>query len=347
MTDLVTGATGFIGGHLAERLVATGRRVRVLCRRGSEPRLPRSLASDRASSDGASSDRASSIEIAIGDLTDEASLVRATEGVERVFHCAAQVLDWGPSQVFEEANVRGTTWLLRASRAAGVRRFVHFSSIAVFGTPSPPYFDDASPFGDGRDAYTKTKVRSEEAVAPFVAEGMDVVVLRPAVVYGPRGTWLEQPLAMIEQGKMALLGGGRGTCHPCYIENLVDAALLAAEHPAAKGRAYIVGDDDPITFKQYFDAVAALADRPPITRSVPLALARAVAVGMEAGAKAVRASGRPLLTRTAIDMVTTESRMSMARIKEELGFAPRYDFPRAMAELRAWYREERAGGAPR
>lgn len=324
MTDLVTGATGFIGSHLAERLLATGRPVRVLCRKESRAKLLPSIVAKA--------------EIAEGDLRDRDSLVEATKGIERVFHCAGHVLDWGAPRDFDDANVRGTEWLFEGAAEARVKRFVHFSSIAVFGTPSPPHMSDDAGLGRApKDSYTRTKIEGERIAERFGKQGMEVVILRPAVVYGPRGTWLEEPLAMIEQNKMFLLGGGVGTCHPCYIENLLDATLLVAKDDRAVGRAYTVADDDPITFKRYFDGIAQIAGKPPIARSIPLAIARMTAGAMELGAKAFRSSSRPLLTQTALDMVTTKSTLSMDRIKKELGFVPRHDFDSAVKALRGWY----------
>ncbi|WP_394827708.1 NAD-dependent epimerase/dehydratase family protein [Pendulispora albinea] len=329
MTDLVTGATGFIGSHLAERLVREGRRVRVLCRPGSESKLP--------------ADLRPRVEVMHGDLRDHASLGRAVAGVARIFHCAGHVSDWGSQDEFAATNVRGTEALYRAAREAKVERAVHFSSIAVFGTPSPAYFDDATPTHGtkSRDGYSTTKAEGEEVARKAFAGGLPLTILRPAVVYGPRGTWLEEPLSMIRQGKMFLLGGGAGTCHPCYIENLVDATLLAAEHPRALGEAFIVGDGEPVTFREFFGAVASLAGRGPIERSIPLAVARTMASSFETIARLRRATSRPLLTHAAIDMVTTTSAMSSRKICELLGFAPRYSFARAFEELRALYR----GGA--
>jgi nucleoside-diphosphate-sugar epimerase len=321
MIDLVTGATGFIGSHLAARLLREGRAVRVLCRAGSEPRLPR--------------DVARGAEVARGDLRDRASLRAAAAGVCRVFHCAGHVLDWGSDGEFEAMNVRGTEWLFEAARESGASRVVHFSSIAVFGTPSPARFDDDSPYGASHDPYSRTKVAGEEIAKAFAARGLAVTVLRPAVVYGPRGRWLEEPLARIEAGTMFLLGGGAGTCHPCYIENLLDATLLAATHARAVGQSYIVADDDPISFRAYFDGVAAIAGRPPVRRSIPLPAARVLAGALEIGARVAGRETRPLLTRTALAMVTTRSEMSMRKIRRELGFRPRYDFQSAVRELRA------------
>ncbi len=321
--DLVTGATGFIGSHVAERLLREGRDVRVLCRGGSEKKLP--------------SDVAARAEVALGDLADRTSLERAVAGVDRVFHCAGHVLDWGTEAQFRAMNVQATAWLLDSSREAKVSRFVHMSSIAVFGTPSPARFDDDSPYGDSRDLYSRTKVEGEKLALDAAKTGLPLTVLRPAVVYGPRGTWLEEPLSMIEQGKMFLLGGGEGTCHPCYIENLLDATMLAATHDEALGEAFIVADDDPISFREYFDALATIAGKPPVRRSIPLGIARFTAGAMELGARAIGSESRPLLTRAALHMVTTKSAMSMRKIKERLGFAPRYDFADAIAELRTWH----------
>jgi nucleoside-diphosphate-sugar epimerase len=264
-------------------------------------------------------------------------------GATRVFHCAGHVLDWGTDRELEELDVRGTQWLFEAaSRAVDVKRVVHFSSIAVFGTPLPPRFDDRSPYGKSHDAYSRTKVLGEKIARAFAEDGLQVTILRPSLVYGARGKWLEEPLAMLEKGRLFLVGGGAGTCHPCYIENLLDATLLAADHPRAIGRSYIVGDDDPITFRQYFDGVAAIAGHDPARTSVPVPVARAVAGVLELAARITRSRTRPMLTQTAIDMFTTKSVMSMDAIERELGFHPRYDFAAAVDELRD--QRERAHG---
>jgi nucleoside-diphosphate-sugar epimerase len=319
--DLVTGATGFIGGHLVRRLVASGRTVRALCRPGSEAKID-----DRVRA---------RIEIVPGDLADRPSLERAVRGVSRVFHCAGEVSDWGDDERFAKVNVQGTRWLFEAAREAGTDRAVHLSSFVVFGVPSPPEFDDASPYGAGSDAYTRTKIDGEKAVLELSRDtGFPVAVLRPTVVYGEGGTWLEEPRRMMMRGAFFLIGHGKGTCHPCYIENLLDAALLAAEHPRAPGRAFLVGDEDPISFRDYFTAIGSLAGGYPVGRSIPTSVARGIARGLEAFARTTRAKTRPLLTRTAVDLVTTPSRMSMRRIRDDLGFAPRFSFREAIEAMR-------------
>lgn len=317
--DLVTGASGFIGRHLAIRLLKEGRKVRVLCRPGSVKKLAPEIQAQA--------------EVAPGDLTDRASIERATKGITRVFHCAGHVSDWGTEKEFFATNVQGTQWLLENS--ANVSRFVHLSSIAVFGVPSPAYFDDQSPYGTGTDLYSRTKIEGEKIAFRFQRErGIPVTVLRPAVVYGIFGTWFEEPYKMAQKNKLFLLGGGKGTCHPCYIENLIDAMLLVAEKPEAIGQAYIIGDNEPITFERYFSFVAELAGKPPIKRSIPLLAARAMATSFEAIAKLTQSRIRPLLTHTAIDMVCTTSRMSLDKIQHELKYKPRYGVRAALSDLR-------------
>ena len=334
--DLITGATGFIGRHLARRLIEQGRPLRLLCRRGSEAKLPEEV---RANVEIVHVDLA-----ALSRADERERLNHSVRGISRVFHCAGHVSDWGSERQFHGLNVEATRALLDAcaqddSGAPAIQRFVHLSSIAAFGTPSPPYFDDETPLGHGRDAYSRTKAEGESVAFAYHCERrLPVTVIRPAVVYGLDGSWLEEPLRMIESGKMFLLGGGRGTCHPCYIENLVDAILLAAEHSRSIGQAYIVGDDDPVSFRDYFDSLAWIVGKDPIRRSIPLFAARAMAGGFELGARLVHSSRRPLLTRAALDMVSTQSTMSMKKIREELGFKPRYSFRAAISELREGYR---------
>jgi nucleoside-diphosphate-sugar epimerase len=325
--DLVTGATGFIGRHLARRLLSQGRVVRLLCRATSVSRLDE--------------DARRLAEVVEGDLRDSESLGRAVRGVRRVFHCAGHVSDWGAEEQFVAVNVTGTRSLLEAACGEQVDRFVHLSSIAVFGVPAPPYFDDESPYGPGRDLYSRTKIAAEQEVLRFHRErGLATVVLRPAVVYGPMGTWAEEPVAMIRKNRMFLLGGGEGTCHPCYIENLVHAMLLAAEHPRAVGNAYIVADDEPMSFSEYFNLLARIVGRGPIRRSIPLPVARAMASALETWASLRDRDQRPLLTHTAIEMVSVTSRMSMRKIRDELDYRPPYRTSAAMEQMRQWFGRE-------
>jgi nucleoside-diphosphate-sugar epimerase len=113
--------------------------------------------------------------------------------------------------------------------------------------------------------------------------------------------------------------------------------VLAAKHPAAVGQAFIVADGDPITFRDYFDALASIASRPPVRRSLPVGLALVLAALCELRARIARSATRPLLTRTAVRGVTAHSRMSCVKIRDLLGLQPRHAFASAIDELKAWY----------
>src|SRR5262249_8106268 len=214
------------------------------------------------------------------------------------------------------------------------------------GTRARAYFDGDSPYGASRDGYSRSKALGERAARDAGrALGLAVTILRPAVVYGPGGAWLEEPLRRIERGRMFLLGGGRGTCHPCYIANLIDALVLARDPPAAAEPGFIVGEGEATSFRAYFAAVASIAGKPPVRRSIPVGAARAVAWALELAARATGSPHRPLLTRAALGMVTAHSRMSSDKIRRVLGFQPRYTFQSAIEELRTWYAATRSGEA--
>ncbi|MGH2930241.1 MAG: NAD-dependent epimerase/dehydratase family protein, partial [Solirubrobacteraceae bacterium] len=164
---LVTGATGFIGGHVVERLVAQGRPVRGLARRTSNTAL---LAATGA-------------EIAVGDLTNAESLAAASAGCAAVVHCGALVSDWALTSEIEAINVGGTRSLLQAAARASVRRFVHISTTDVYGPSGGETVDESrAPAADG-NWYARTKLAAEAEVRRVTAnDGLDVVILRPATV---------------------------------------------------------------------------------------------------------------------------------------------------------------------
>lgn len=176
-------------------------------------------------------------------------------------------------EVFEQTNVLGTENLLRAAVQAGSERFVYLSSIAVFGLPASHVVTDESPRAPSGDPYCDTKLAAEEAVSRFQHEGhLATTILRPSCVYGPNSThWSVIPLKRIQKGRMLLFNGGSGLLNCAYIDNVVDAILLAAEDDRAIGQAFIVSDG-ATTWREYFGAYARMAEKGGIP-SVPLWMA--------------------------------------------------------------------------
>lgn len=248
---LVTGATGFIGSHVARRLIS------------EQQAIVRGLARDPAKGLGLAE---LGVDVVQGDLADPDSLERAVEGCSVVIHAAAQVSSLPDRELFAQSNVAGTENILRASAAAAVRRFVHLSSIAVFGLAKSGEITDQSPRSHSGDPYCDTKLDAEELAFRYHREGrLPVTILRPSAVYGPGSThWTVIPVKRIKKGKMFVFSGGRGRLNYVYIDNLVDALMLAAQDDRAPGEAFIVNDGDT-TWREFFDAHARMAGK----RGVP------------------------------------------------------------------------------
>lgn len=328
MRAFVTGANGFLGANLVRRLLADGHDVRGFVR----------PTSDLSFLDG------TGVDLARGSLADRSALAAAADGCDVFFHVAGLASDWAPWEDFFRANVTGAQNASLAARDAGVRRLVHVSSAAVHGfsgyrdrteeDPAPP-----SPF-----PYVETKRRGEEAVRAALGDaGPECVVVRPGNVYGPYDRVTMRPmLKAMESGWMGVLDGGRRLTCPVYVDNLVDALLLGAAHPAAAGRTYLVTDGLEITWREYVDALAAAVALPPPRLSVPVPLAKTLARAFES---VYRAAGlirtAPPLTLYRVANGGTDYHFSIARARRELGFSPRVPLPEACRRTAAWFRRGR------
>jgi len=323
MKSLVTGATGFIGGHLTEALVAAGDEVRVLLRSTSDTRYLRELP----------------VEQCVGDLTDPASLRRAVAGVDRVFHCGAVVSDWGDPAVFYRVNVEGTHDLLAAALHAKVGKFVYVSSTEVYGHPDFAADEDA-PHRYRGWPYCDTKIDAEKHAWAFARRGLPLTVIRPATVYGPRWTTILEFLKALREGQMMLVAGGRKNAGLVYVDNLSDVLLLLGKPEIGLGRAYNVTDGLDVTWSQFINALATMLGRGPVQRSLPRWLAYAAGWGLEKWARARRQRSRPLITRMAVEFTGTDQGFSSDRARRELGWRPRVDFDTGMRRVQAWLQEE-------
>jgi nucleoside-diphosphate-sugar epimerase len=240
---LITGATGFVGGHLAEACAGRGWNVRALVRGGSDTSLL----------------ERHPITLVRGDLTDGAAVRQVLQGVEVVFHCAAKVGDWGPVEEYRAINVEALRGLLDACRAASLRRFVHFSSLGVYAARHHHGTDESEPLPPRHiDGYTQTKVESEQLVLSYHREHkLPAVVLRPGFIYGPRDrTVMPKLLDNMRKGKMRYIGGGKGAMNCIYVGNLVEAALLAVEKPEAVGRIYNLTDGELVSKRRFIESIA-------------------------------------------------------------------------------------------
>lgn len=266
--ELVTGATGFIGRALVRRLAAAGLRVRCLARPGSrapELELP-------------------GVETLRGDLLDQAALEAAVKGAGRVWHLGALVRPAGFLVRRKEllnrlyaVNAEATGRLAEAAAAAGVRHFVYFSSISALG-PGTALRDDARP--RPLTHYGRSKLAGEELLkAAAAGGGMDWLILRPAMIYGAGSPSWQELFAQVRRGKAAVPGRGLNTFSVCFVENLIDAARLAADR-ARPGAALNVSEG-AVTVRDLMLAAGELLGRRPVLLPAPPALVKLTAAVLE------------------------------------------------------------------
>jgi nucleoside-diphosphate-sugar epimerase len=303
VTTLVTGATGFIGGHLAQRLVAEGERVRCLVRATSDTALLDELG----------------VELVVGDLTDAASLAGIADGCEAVFHCGALVSDWATTAEITAINVAGTRNLLAA--AAAVPRFVHVSTTDVHRAGN---------------WYARTKRAAEAEVRRARA---DAVILRPATVYGPRSTEVIGEIAKaIRARTMLLIDGGRANAGLVYVDNLVEAALLA------RSGDFDITDGLDVTWRQLTDDLAAGLGAARVRFSLPYAPANAIGFSLEHGYRLLRRTTgltmRPLLSRQAVYVMGRDQAFDNGRARALLGWEPRVGYAEGLRATLEWLSAE-------
>jgi nucleoside-diphosphate-sugar epimerase len=324
---LLTGASGFIGGRLAERLVQEGYSVRCLARASSDTSRLEQL----------------DVEIVRGDLTDAGSLAAAVAGCEYVCHCGAFVSDWATTAEIASVNVGGTRDLLEASVAASVRRFLHLSTTDVYGYPGTRGVDETFAATRFRNWYAQTKLEAEAEVRRSAAANaaLETVVLRPATVYGPGSKDVIGEIARAIRGRhMLLVDGGRALAGLCYVENLLDAVLLGLRHAAAPGHAFNVGDGLEVTWRALVDDLADGLGAPRVRWSVPYWLASGLGTTLELGYRALRRatglSAPPLLSRQAVQVIGIDQDFSARKLRETLGWEPRVGYIAGLEATLAW-----------
>jgi nucleoside-diphosphate-sugar epimerase len=316
---LVTGATGMVGPRVVEAFAAAGFCVRTFSRDRIEGR-PLSAEVEEWS----------------GDVTDANAVQHAVVGADVVVHLAALLHLPDPplklQEAYEKVNVQGTRVVVEVAREAGVKRVVFFSTIAVYGEAVGRVLVEEAPVRP-RTLYAATKAEAERIVLEARRkDGTPLgVVLRPGSVYGPRlkGNYRRLVEALARR-RFVPVGDGRNRRAMVYDRDVASATLLAATHPAAPGRVYNVSDGEEHTLAEIIEAICdALGRRPPRWR-VPLRPVRTGVGIVESAARLVRA--RPPVTRATVDKYTEDMAVDSRRIREELGFVPRYDLRRGWRE---------------
>jgi nucleoside-diphosphate-sugar epimerase len=277
------------------------------------------------------------VRVVEGDLSDPAALARLVEGADGVLHVAAVYRTAGhPDSYYRDVNVGGTERLLEAAAAAGVRRFVHTSTVGVHGHVSAPPADETSPVAPG-DVYQATKAEAEAiALAFHRTRGLPVAVVRPGAIYGPGETRLLKLFRAIARGRYAVVGSGRSFYHPVFIDDLVAGFLLALERPEAVGEAFIIAGPRYVSQTD----LAALIARETGGRVLPFRIPAwpLQAAGALCEAVCVPLGVEPPLHRRRVDFWTKSRAFSIEKARRRLGYAPQVDLEEGVARTVAAYR---------
>ena len=328
--DLVTGATGMLGSHIAERLVAQGRRVRALARPTSKTRFLESLG----------------VEIVRGDLSDPDACTRAATGIEVVYHAAAKVGDWGGWREFQTGCLDATANLGRASLATGVRRFLHISSTSAYGHPADggPPVDESAPLGQHVwwpwDYYTTSKVESERILWRLAEESrLPLTIIRPSWLYGERDrTTTARLVDRLHRGQARLIGPGDNPLSAVYVGTVADAALLAASDPGSVGEAYnITNQGETITQREFFQFFASASSAPMVTRRIPYRVAFSASFLMEAHGRLTGRVQPPLISRYATWLLGRHLEYSTTKARDRLGWQPTLTYRESIDRTVGWY----------
>ena len=310
MRCFVTGAAGFIGKLLVNRLVKEGYEVRALIHKTKPKHCEKK------------------VEYVTGNITDSSSVKSLIKDVDVVFHCAAYVKDYGPKEIFYKVNVEGTKNLAEACEKVGIKKFVFLSHIRYESEKSSGH-------------YSKTKALAEQyLLEKYKQNKFPAVIIRPGNVYGPSATtWVLRPLEAIQKNRISLINNGNGIFLHTYIDNLVDALVSAIKSPEAVGETIDITDGDNKTnWGEYLNSLAKIAGKSEIKRNMSKKMALFVSKLMMALNKVFRID--PWVTPMAVKIFTNQQTVSIEKAKTLLEYEPRVGFKKGMNEVEKWLKEE-------
>ena len=320
---LVTGATGFTGGHLASSLRTRGYQVRVLVRDADRARQL-----ERAG-----------MEVVVGDLRDAQALASAVAGVDVVYNIAAIYRQAGvTTATYRAVNATAVGEIIDAASRAGVKRVVHCSTVGVHGDIKHPPANEDAPLSPG-DVYQTTKLEGEQLARDAGRRtGLEVTIVRPSGIYGPGDRRLLKLFGGVARGRFPMLGNGEIYYHLTYIDDLVEGFRLCGEVPAAANRTYILAGGEVTTLNELVKIAAAVAGVDPPRMHFPVWPVWTVAALCEA--VCVPFGIEPPLYRRRVDFYTKSRSFDIGRARQEIGYTPQVGLREGIARTLAWGREQ-------
>ncbi|MEF9427125.1 MAG: NAD(P)-dependent oxidoreductase [Candidatus Mariimomonas ferrooxydans] len=323
MNILVTGGTGFIGSHLADRLIKNGHNVTVPVRSKSSLEF---IDTDN-------------VELKSSNLLDYPDVCSLMKGIDAVFHLASvrgSGWEYTDEQIWD-TNMKVTENLLKASVGA-LKHFIYMSSVSVYGHFKGGPLDENYPFSP-LTRYGRTKYESERLVEKYQKEkGLNTTIIRPVITYGARDTWgmVTKLAVLINSNRYLAVGSGDNRVHLIYIDDLVNGLTLAVNNESVFGEALILAGEKPVTINSLVGIVeTALKKRVPGIH-VPLWFAIPAAYLMEASYRIFLNGKEPFITRYKIDIMSRDRCFSMNKANSYLGFKPDIDYTEGVSRTVDW-----------
>lgn len=324
MKILVTGGTGFTGKALVNRLLNDGHEVVALD-------YKEGLKTEEL--------RARGAEVVIGSVTDKEILEKCMPGVDVVQHLAAAFRELNvPDTYYYDVNVNGTRNVLDAARRHGVRKVVYCSTCGVHGNiDNPPGGEDA-PIQPA-DYYQKTKYQAEPFVKEASKNGLDAVILRPAAIYGPGDPErFFMIFKRVSKGTFPMFGNGRTFYHPLYVDNLVDALVLAMAPGKGTGEAYLIADEQYVTIE---DLVRRIGKALNVNVKVPHYPVMPLVVSGRVMETLCRPFGiTPPIFPRRVDWYRQNRAFKIGKAKRDLGYDPKVGLDEGLKRTAEWYKQE-------
>jgi nucleoside-diphosphate-sugar epimerase len=323
MNILITGATGFVGSHVAERLLADGHKVRALVRGSSDLKWLRGL----------------DIETVKGNMLDPSSLKDAMQGIEAIVHIAG-VTASNTKQGFIEGNITATRGLLEAAKlyAPNLQRFIHISSQTA-GGPSPENIlrtEDMPP--RPLTTYGKSKLGAEQAVMEYY-DVFPGTILRLPVIYGPRDSAVHTFFQAISRGIKPLIGFSDKYVNLLHVSDIAESISLALSNDVSKNRLYNVGAPDHKNWRELSDITARIMGKRGFFVNVPHTLVTIIA-GLSEGASRFKTKPSVLNWEKRLDITEPRWTIDTGRIQNELGFIPKVSVDEGFRDTIEWYKKE-------
>ncbi len=304
MDVLVTGATGFIGKHLVERLKKENYRIYYLIRKKSVGRIKELC----------------DLNIISGDITDKKSLRKNFKSFDVVFHLAGAFGKLMRREDYFKVNVLGVKNILEVSAEKNVGKFIHYSACGVYGC-SEKVIDESFPYNP-TNAYEESKAEGEKIAISFMNK-LPIVILQPAVVFGPGDNYnIFKLFKGIKEGKFVFIGNGENKLHFVYIKNLIDASILALKNKKAIGERFLIADEKPIKVKELVEVIANELNVKTPKLKIPKEIALLIAFMIELKSKLLK--DNPLITRDGVKFLSSNHEYNISKAKRILGYRPKY-----------------------